>query len=159
MFQPPAWWPQKNTTTIYVQYFKPRFLNLNVKPQTYQPQTFQPDLCPKLLSLENPFEFIWNLKSSFEIWKLNLMPKTSMPWKSISILDLKSSFDIWKYNLNLKKKNIPSENYFKHGPCRMVQCVCVQPYHVVNLNTTTWHHSRGPIISGAKGPHRFQFLF
>ena len=25
--------------------------------------------CPKLLSLENSFEFIWNLKSSFEIWK------------------------------------------------------------------------------------------
>ena len=28
-------------------------------------------LCPKLLSLEKPFEFIWNLKSSFEIWKFN----------------------------------------------------------------------------------------
>ena len=24
--------------------------------------------CPKLLSLENPFEFIWNLRSSFENW-------------------------------------------------------------------------------------------
>jgi hypothetical protein len=30
-----------------------------------------PILFPKLLSLENPFECIWNLKSSFEIWKFN----------------------------------------------------------------------------------------
>ena len=28
-------------------------------------------LCWKLLSLENPFEFNWNTKSSFEIWKFN----------------------------------------------------------------------------------------
>ena len=28
-------------------------------------------LCPKLLCLENQFEFIWNLKSSFQIWTFN----------------------------------------------------------------------------------------
>ena len=31
------------------------------------------NLCPKLLYLENLFEFIWNLKSMFEIWKVNLV--------------------------------------------------------------------------------------
>ena len=30
------------------------------------------ELCWKLLSLENPFEFFWNPKSSFGIWKSNL---------------------------------------------------------------------------------------
>jgi hypothetical protein len=45
-------------------------------------------LCPKLLSLENPFEFIWNLNSSFEIWKLNLNLKKCYPlWKFISNMD------------------------------------------------------------------------
>ena len=43
------------------------------------------ELCPKL---ENPFEFIWNLKSSFEIRKCNLNLIISYPiWKLISIMD------------------------------------------------------------------------
>ena len=28
--------------------------------------------CPKLLFPENPFEYIWNVRSSFEIWKFDL---------------------------------------------------------------------------------------
>ena len=37
------------------------------------------NLCPKLLCLENPFEFIWNLKLSFEFWKSNLNLKILYP--------------------------------------------------------------------------------
>ena len=45
-------------------------------------------LCWKLLSVENPFEFIWNPKSSFEIWKFNLNLKFFYPvWKFISNMD------------------------------------------------------------------------
>ena len=45
-------------------------------------------LCWKLLSLENPFEFIWNLKSKFELWKLNSNLKIFYPvWKFISNMD------------------------------------------------------------------------
>ena len=55
------------------------------------------------------FEFIWNLK-----------------W----------SFKIWKFNLNVKKNIVKClKNYFKHG------VVCIQPYHMINLTTSTWHHS------------------
>ena len=45
--------------------------------------------CPKLLFLENPFEFIWNLKSSFEIshFKLNLKIVYSI-WKCIQNMNL-----------------------------------------------------------------------
>ena len=49
---------------------------------------FMPYWCWKLLYLENPFEFIWNLKSSFEIWKLNLnLKKFHLLWKFISNMD------------------------------------------------------------------------
>ena len=42
-------------------------------------------LCPKLVSLENSFESFWNLKSSFEIWKVNFNLKKYYPvWKFIS---------------------------------------------------------------------------
>ena len=68
-------------------------------------------LCPKLLSLENPFEFIWNLKYSFKTLK---------------------------FDLNLKKVCLVC-----HGPLGVVQCACIQPYHMINLNTRTWHHSSG----------------
>ena len=37
------------------------------------------NIYPKLLCLENPFSFTWNLKSSFEIWKLNLILKKKIP--------------------------------------------------------------------------------
>ena len=52
-------------------------------------------LCPKLLSLENPLESIWDLKSSVEIWKFNLNLIFSSPLKI----------------------------YFKHGPFGMVPCL------------------------------------
>ena len=46
------------------------------------------DWRPKLLSLENPFEFNWNLKWGFEIWKFNLNLKKTYPvWKFISNMD------------------------------------------------------------------------
>ena len=45
------------------------------------------DWWPKLLFLENLFEFIWNLKSSFEIWKLNI--------------NLKKFYCLWKFILNM----------------------------------------------------------
>ena len=54
--------------------------------------------CPKLLSLENLFEFIWNLNSSFKILK---------------------------FNLDLKKKISCLKIYLKQGPCGVVQCVFV----------------------------------
>ena len=57
--------------------------------------------------LENPFDFIWNLKTSFEIWK---------------------------FGLNLKKKLSCLKIYFKRGPRRVVQCACIQPCHVINLH-------------------------
>ena len=64
-------------------------------------------LCQKLLSLENPFEFIWNLKYSFKTLK---------------------------FDLNLKKVCLVC-----HGPLGVVQCACIQPYHMINWNTHTWH--------------------
>ena len=96
------------------------------------------DWCPKLLSLENPFEFIWNLKSSFGIWKFNFnlkkyypvwkigLPKVSLPrlmtlsiktsisWKSVWIY-LKSQIEFWNLKIWFKseKKNILSENLFQ----------------------------------------------
>ena len=46
------------------------------------------NLCPKLLSLENPFEFIWNLKSSFGIGKFSSNLKKFYPVsKFISNID------------------------------------------------------------------------
>ena len=66
------------------------------------------------ICLENPFEFIWNLKSSFEIWKFGL--------------DLK--FFLFRLKI-----------YFKHGPREVVPCVCIKPCHMINLNSCTWHHS------------------
>ena len=41
-------------------------------------------LCPKLVYLENSFELFWNLKSSFEIWKVNFNLKKYYPvWKKL----------------------------------------------------------------------------
>ena len=40
------------------------------------------NICSKLLSVENLFEFIWNLKSSFEIWKFYFNLEKYYPvWK------------------------------------------------------------------------------
>ena len=75
--------------------------------------------CPKLLSLENPSEFIWILKSGFEIWKIE-----SKPEKVLSSLKI----------------------YFKHGLCGVVPCACIQVYHVIMFNTHTWHHSAGSMF-------------
>ena len=74
------------------------------------------DWWPKLLFLENLFEFIWNIKSSFEIWKFNL--------------NLKKFHAVWKFISNME----------------VVPCVCIQPYHVITLNTHTWHHSTESIF-------------
>ena len=65
------------------------------------------DLCLKLLCFKNPFEFIWNLKTSFEIWK---------------------------FDINLKKKISFLKIHFKCGPSRVVQCVCIQPCNMKNLH-------------------------
>ena len=35
---------------------------------------------------------------------------------------------------------------FKCRPRRVVQCACIQPYHVINLNTRTWPHSVGSMF-------------
>ena len=68
------------------------------------------------VGLEFLFGFIWNLKSSFEISKFNLKLNYFHPvWKFISNMD-------------------PT-----------VQCECITPHHVINLNTCTWHHSLGSI--------------
>ena len=45
------------------------------------------DIWRKLLCLGNPFEVIWNLKSSFETWKFNL--------------DLKTFYSVWKFIWNM----------------------------------------------------------
>ena len=34
--------------------------------------------------------------------------------------------------------------HFKHYPSRAVHCVCIQPYHVINLNP--WHHIAGSML-------------
>ena len=44
-------------------------------------------LCPKLLSLENSSKVIWNLKSSFEIWKFDFNLKFFIASKNL--------FQIW----------------------------------------------------------------
>ena len=76
------------------------------------------DLCPKLLYLEYPFEFISNLKLSCEIWKLNLC---------------------------LKRTYFHYQIHFKHvstmWSSAMLRVFTIQPYHVINLNTCTLRHS------------------
>ena len=86
------------------------------------------ELCPKLLPLENPFWFIWNLKSSFESWKFN--------------------FNLKKYYISCLK------NYFKHGSYGVVPCACIQVCHVLRLNTCTLNHSAQ---GGAKSTFEINF--
>ena len=31
--------------------------------------------------------------------------------------------------------------YLKHGPWRVVPCACIQVYHLIRLNTHSWHRS------------------
>ena len=60
--------------------------------------------CPKLLFLENPFEFIWNLKLSFEIWKFNLNVKKFYPiWNFVWNMEAPhaQNFYLLKIHLNL----------------------------------------------------------
>ena len=58
------------------------------------------DVCWKLLSLENPFVFIWSLKSSFEIWKFNLNLKFYYAvWKFISNMDPEEWGHVGVFNL------------------------------------------------------------
>ena len=38
---------------------------------------------------------------------------------------------------NLIEIIIPSDFFFKYGRHRVVPCACVQPYHVINLYTST----------------------
>ena len=32
---------------------------------------------------------------------------------------------------------------FIYAPSGVLQCVCIQPHHLINLNTRTWQHSIG----------------
>ena len=72
------------------------------------------------------------------------MLKTSMSWKFVWMY-LKSQNKFWnlKFWFKSEKKNFSSENLLKRGPGRVVQCECIQPYHLINLNTRTWQHSIG----------------
>ena len=70
-------------------------------------------LFPKLLCLGNLFESIWNLLSSFEIWKFNL--------------NLKILYPVSKFI-----SNVDTAEWCK---------VCIQTYHMIKLNTSTWHYS------------------
>ena len=36
--------------------------------------------------------------------------------------------------------------YLQHCPSGVVQCVCILPYHVINLNTRPWHHNAGSML-------------
>ena len=80
--------------------------------------------CWKLLSFENPFEFILNLKSSFKTWKFNR-------------------------NIFIFFSSCP-KFFFKQGPwgvdSQVVLCACIQVYPAVWLNTWTLHHSTGFIF-------------
>ena len=76
-------------------------------------------LCPKLLSLENPFEFIWNHKSSFEIWKLIFNLKFFILFENsyLEIKDWDEKFNIhWKcyFNREKKLKKWTFQNFWTH---------------------------------------------
>ena len=65
-------------------------------------------------------------------------------------------FYVLKIRLNLfeiSKQVLKSENElsglkidFKSGLHKVVQCACIQPYHMTNLNTHTRHHSVGSMF-------------
>ena len=65
------------------------------------------------------------------------MPKTFISWKSIWIY-LKSQIEFWNLKVWLKTEIFlyHVKIYFKHGPCGVVPCACIQVYHVITLNTS-----------------------
>ena len=75
------------------------------------------------------------------------MLKTSTSWKSVWIY-LKSQNKFWNLKIWFKSENklFCLKIYFKCGPRRVVQCACIQPYHVINLNTRTRHRSVGSMF-------------
>ena len=77
----------------------------------------------------------------------SFMLKTSMSWKSVWIY-LKSQNKFWNVKIWFKSENklFCLKIYFKCGPRRVVQCACIQPYHVINLNTRTRHRSVGSMF-------------
>ena len=76
-----------------------------------------------------------------------LLPKTYMNSEFIWIY-LKSQRKFWNLKIWFKseKKIILLEIYFKCGLRRVVQCVRIWPYHVINLNTHTRYHSVGSMF-------------
>jgi hypothetical protein len=79
-------------------------------------------LCRKLLSLENPFEFIWNLKSSFEIWKFDLNLLKFYPVRKF----ISNTDPLEWYLPGLYTVQVWRFFYFKYGSFRVVHTMTVQ---------------------------------
>ena len=48
--------------------------------------------------------------------------------------------------------------YFKPCHSRVVLCVCIKPYQVINLNTHPWHHNAASMFSDRMKLFKFQNL-
>ena len=75
-------------------------------------------------TIENPFWFIWNPKASFGTWIFNL--------------NLIFFYPVWKFVSNMDPE-----------AWGVVQCGCIQVYHLVRLNTCTLQTLRGPCLNYA----------
>ena len=106
------------------------------------------DSCPKLLSLENPFKFIWNLKSRFksEIFLSGLKiyfkrgPCGVVPYACIQV------YNVICLNTCTLQFLSGLKIYFKRGPCGVVPYACIQVYNVICLNTCTLHPLSGSMF-------------
>ena len=73
--------------------------------------------------------FLWPLI----IFLINSILCPKMSWKSVWIY-LKSRIEFWNLKTWLASEKVLShlKFYIKLGQCWVVQCPCIQPYHVIN---------------------------
>ena len=79
--------------------------------------------CNSLIASSKSWSFYVNLKIYLNLFEI-----------SYYLLKFENLIQFWKSLSHLRF-------FFKTRPLGRIQCECIQPYYMIDLNTHTWHHS------------------